>query len=118
MVSQPTQHPEGLEDTQQPAELSNPNPSSTSAPVHGLSGVHTEGLHSREVVESLPLEVSKNHGDVALRAVVTGHGEGGLVVELDDLSGPSNHNDSVITGIVCEVSIINKLQNKAQIANM
>lgn len=69
-------------------------------------------------MELLPLEVSKNHGNLALRAVVSGHGEGGLVVELSDLSGLSNHHDSVITGIVCEVSIMNKLQNKAQIANM
>jgi len=30
-------------------------------------------LH-REVVGSPPLEVPKNHGDVALRAVVSGHG--------------------------------------------
>lgn len=63
-------------------------------------------------MESLPLEVSKNHGDVALRDMVSGHGGGGLVVELDNLSGLSNHNDSVLTGIM------NKLRNKPQIASM
>lgn len=40
------------------------------------------------------------------------HGGGGLVVELDNLSGLSNHNDSVLTGIM------NKLRNKPQIASM
>ena len=29
-------------------------------------------------MESLSLEVTKNHGDVALRDVVSGHGGGGL----------------------------------------
>jgi len=28
----------------------------------------------REVVQSLPLEVCRNHGDVALRDMVCGHG--------------------------------------------
>ena len=38
------------------------------------------------MVESPPLEVFKNHGDVALRDVVSGYGgEGGLVVGQDDL---------------------------------
>jgi len=37
-------------------------------------------------VESLSLEVLKNRGDVALRAVVSGHGGDGLAVGLDDLS--------------------------------
>ena len=32
----------------------------------------------REVVESLSLEVFKNHGDVAVRDVVSGHGGDGL----------------------------------------
>ncbi len=42
----------------------------------------------REVVESSSsLEVFKNHGDVALRDVVSGHGGDGLMVGLDDLSG-------------------------------
>ena len=33
----------------------------------------------RKVVQSLSLEVFKNHGDVALRAVVSGHGGDELV---------------------------------------
>ena len=37
-------------------------------------------------MESLSLEVFKNRVDVALRDMVSGHGEGGLVVVLDDLS--------------------------------
>jgi len=32
----------------------------------------------RKVVESLSLKVLKDHGDVALRDVVSGHGGGGL----------------------------------------
>ena len=40
----------------------------------------------REVTVSLSLEVFKNRVDVALRGMVSGHGEGGLVVVLDDLS--------------------------------
>ena len=42
---------------------------------------------SREVVQSPSLEVFKNHVDMALRDVVSGHGGGGLVVGLDDLRG-------------------------------
>ena len=38
-----------------------------------------------EVVESLPLEVFKEHGDGALRDVISGRGGDGLVVELGDL---------------------------------
>ena len=41
----------------------------------------------REVVGSPSPEVFENHGDVALRDVVTGHGGGGLGVGLDDLGG-------------------------------
>ena len=40
-----------------------------------------------EVVESLSLEVFKNHVDVALRNMVSGHGGDGLMVRLDDLGG-------------------------------
>ena len=36
----------------------------------------------REVVESLSLQVFKNHGDVALRDVVSGHGGGQLGLDL------------------------------------
>mgnify|MGYP001858437632 CR=1 FL=1 len=50
----------------------------------------------REVVEAPSLEVSKNRGDVTLRDVVSGHGGGGLMVGLGDLSGCSNLNDSMI----------------------
>ena len=39
----------------------------------------------REVVESPSPEVFKNHVDVALRDVVSGHGGGGLVVGPGDL---------------------------------
>ena len=38
------------------------------------------------MVESPSLEVFKNHVDVALRDVVSGHGGVGLVVGLGDLS--------------------------------
>ena len=41
----------------------------------------------REVVGPPSLEVFKSHGVVALRDVVGGHGGGGLVVRLGDLSG-------------------------------
>jgi len=40
-----------------------------------------------EVVQSPSLEVFKNHGDVALKDVVSGYGEDGLTVGLDGLSG-------------------------------
>ena len=39
------------------------------------------------MVKSLSLEVFKNCGDVTLRDMVSGHGGGGLMVGLDDLSG-------------------------------
>ena len=41
----------------------------------------------REVVESPSLEVFKNHGNVALRDVVSGHNTVGLMVGLDDFRG-------------------------------
>ena len=50
----------------------------------------------REVVESPSLEVFKNHGDVALRDVVSGHGWGGLVLDLVILEVFSNLNESMI----------------------
>ena len=40
----------------------------------------------REGVDSLSLEVFKNHVDVALRDVVSGHGGGGLTLEVDYLT--------------------------------
>ena len=43
----------------------------------------------KEVMESLSLEVFKERGDVALRDVVGRHGQGGLMIGLDDLSGLS-----------------------------
>ena len=45
---------------------------------------------------SSPLEVFKNHGDVALRDVGSGHGGGGLGLGLGILVVFSNLNDSVI----------------------
>ena len=41
----------------------------------------------REVVKSLVLEMFNNHGDVALRDTVSGHGGDVLVVGLGDLRG-------------------------------
>jgi len=35
-------------------------------------------------VESPPLKVFKNHGDVALRDMVSGHGGGGSMAGLED----------------------------------
>ena len=48
-----------------------------------MSGAAVAQLH-REVVQSPPLEVFQNSGDVALREVGM---VGGLVVGLDDLRG-------------------------------
>lgn len=44
----------------------------------------------------LSLEVLKNHGDLALRVMVSGYGGEELMVELGDLSCLSHFNDSVI----------------------
>ena len=41
----------------------------------------------REVIESPSLEVFKNHVDVALRDLDSGHCGGGLLVGLNDLRG-------------------------------
>ena len=46
------------------------------------------------VVESPSLEVFKNHGDVAMRDVVSGHGGDGLRLDWVTFS---NRNDSVIS---------------------
>ena len=43
------------------------------------------------------LEVFQNHGDVALRDVVSGHGGGGMGLDLGILEVFSNINDSVIS---------------------
>ena len=50
----------------------------------------------RQVVESMPLEVLKNCGDVALRDVVSGHGGDGLGLYLVILEVFSNRYGSVI----------------------
>ena len=50
----------------------------------------------REMVESPFLEMFKNHGDVALRDMVSGHGGGGFTVGHDDFGGLSNLNNSMI----------------------
>jgi len=49
-----------------------------------------------EVVDSLPLEVFRNHGDVALRDVVIGHGGDGLGLNVKILEVFSNLKVSVI----------------------
>ena len=50
----------------------------------------------REVVESLSVEVFKNHGDVALRNMISGHGGVGLGLDLMILLVFSNLNNSMI----------------------
>ena len=59
----------------------------------------------KEVVESLSLEVLKEHVGVALRDVVSRHGGDGSMVGLDGLRGFSNLNDSIIQGFYysCQV---------------
>ena len=49
----------------------------------------------REVVETPSLEVFKNHGDVAMRYMVNGHGTNGLGLDLMILELFSNLNDSM-----------------------
>ena len=48
------------------------------------------------MAESLSLEVFKNHGDVALRDVVSGHGGDGLGLDWMILEVFSNVNDFII----------------------
>ena len=47
-------------------------------------------------MESLSLEVSKKHVDVALRDMVSEHGGGGLMVGLSELRGLSSLNNSMM----------------------
>lgn len=42
---------------------------------------------SKEMVESLTLELFRRRVDVALRDMVSSHGSDGLMVELDDIRG-------------------------------
>ena len=51
---------------------------------------------SKEVVGSPSLKVFQNHGDVALRDVVSGHGGDGLELNLVTLVVFSNLNDFMI----------------------
>ena len=50
----------------------------------------------REVVGSPSLGVFRDRGDVALRDVVSGHGEDGLMIGLDDIKDLTHFNDSII----------------------
>lgn len=50
----------------------------------------------REVMESLSLEVFENHGDVALKDVVSGHGGSGLRLGLGIFKLSSNLNDFTV----------------------
>jgi len=51
---------------------------------------------AQEGVELPTLDVFRNTVDMALRDVVTGYGEDGLTVGLDELIGLSNLNKSTI----------------------
>ena len=67
----------------------------------------------REVVELLSLGVFKNHGDVALRDVVSGHGGDRLRLDWIILEVFSSPNDSVIlchTGNVIVIGLLTKTQ--------
>ena len=48
----------------------------------------------------------KKREDVALRDVVSGHGGNGLTIELDNLGGLSNLNDSMIAGTGCHTKCL------------
>ena len=50
----------------------------------------------REVVAPPSLGVLKNHGDVALRDMISEHGGDGLEVGLDELKGLSNLSGSTV----------------------
>ena len=50
----------------------------------------------REAVELLSPEMFRNRGDVALRAVVRGHGRDGQMIILDDFRDLYNLCDSVL----------------------
>ena len=55
------------------------------------------------------MEVLKDHVDMALRDMVSGHGGGSLVVGLDDLEALSNLNDSMKTGKIGDQIYISSL---------
>ena len=54
------------------------------------------GAATQEVGQFPSLEVFQNHRDVALRDVVSGHGGGGMRLDLGTLEVFSNLNDSLI----------------------
>jgi len=57
------------------------------------------------MVESSSLEVFKKHGDVTLNDGIQWYGGDVLVVGLDDLSGLSNLNDSMIPLFLCVLQL-------------